>query len=345
MMPGLSSNLQLISDSRKTAIIDSELERLNVDIAVLQETRLAGFGSLQEKNYTIFWRGKGEDERRIHGVGFAVKTSLLPMIQPPTGGTERLLSVRVNTRTGPVNIIACYAPTLDSNPDEKDAFYEELDALIGQIPQTDDLYLLGDFNARVGSSHEDWPSCIGHHGVGKLNENGQRLLELCGNRQLCITNTYFQNKARHKVSWMHPRSHHWHQLDLVITKRDNLQKVYNTRSYHSADCDTDHAIVISKVVLYPRKIHHAKPKGLPKINTANTKDTERIDSFLSSIRTLPGADISRSAEDRWTFLREKIHTHAIEAFGKKIKTNKDWFEANLQTLKPLIETKRRALLT
>ena len=61
MMPGLSEDLQEISDSRKTAIINNELKRLDVDIATLQETRLADSGTLKEKDYTFFWQGQSSE--------------------------------------------------------------------------------------------------------------------------------------------------------------------------------------------------------------------------------------------------------------------------------------------
>ena len=57
-----------ISDARKTAIINNELLRLKVDIAALQETRLAGQGSIRENDYTFFSLGKCVDDRREHGV-------------------------------------------------------------------------------------------------------------------------------------------------------------------------------------------------------------------------------------------------------------------------------------
>ena len=76
MMPGLSEDLQDVSDSRKTAVINNELKRLDVDIATLQETRLADSGTLKEKDYTFFWQGKSSEQRREHGVGFAVKKQL-----------------------------------------------------------------------------------------------------------------------------------------------------------------------------------------------------------------------------------------------------------------------------
>lgn len=55
MSPGLSEDLQDISDVRKTAVINDKLRRLNVDIATLQETRLADAGTLKERDYTFFW--------------------------------------------------------------------------------------------------------------------------------------------------------------------------------------------------------------------------------------------------------------------------------------------------
>ena len=50
-------------------------------------------------------------------------------------------------------------------------------------------------------------------GVCRMKENGQKLLELWCHHGLCISNGYFECKELHKVSWRHPRSRHWHQLD------------------------------------------------------------------------------------------------------------------------------------
>lgn len=54
----------------KTAVIDNELARLTFDIAALQETRIADYGSIREKQYAFFWQGRSKDDRREHGVGF-----------------------------------------------------------------------------------------------------------------------------------------------------------------------------------------------------------------------------------------------------------------------------------
>ena len=344
MMSGLTEDIQQINDHRKTAVIDAELGRMNVDIAALQETRLAEDGSVQEKDYTFFWKGKDKNDRREYGVGFAVRSSLLPMVVTPIGGTERLLSLQLNTSNGIVNLVAVYAPTLNSSAEVKDRFYSELDELIGQMPQTQDLYLLGDFNARVGAEYSIWPTCLGHHGVGKMNENGQRLLELCCSQNLCITNTFFYHKEKHRVSWMHPRSRQWHQLDLVITRRRCINDVHSTRSYHSADCNTDHALIISKVALQPKKLHHAKPKGLPKINVACIDDTKKTQKFISSLNNLSPASPSETAETRWHKLSSIIHQSANEAYGRKVRRSVDWYEANLVVMEPTTTAKRQAFI-
>ena len=269
MCPGLSHALQQVDDARKTAIINDELKRLKIDIAALQETRLASNGCIRESDYTFFWQGKAPEETRIHGVGFAVKKSLLSSIEPPSEGSARLLSLRLTSTSGPVTIMSVYAPTLCSEEYTKEKFYEELDCAIKKLPTNEHLYLLGDFNARIGFDHAAWPRCIGHFGVGRLNDNGQRLLELCSLHDMCISNTFFATKPCHRVSWRHPRSRHWHQLDLIITRRQSLNSVLLTRTYHSADCDTDHSMVASKVRLQPKQIHRSKTKGRPRLNTTN----------------------------------------------------------------------------
>ena len=179
MTPGLSRDLETINDVRKTAVINNELLRLNTDIATLQETRLPSSGNIREKDFTFFWHGKAPEESSEHGVGVAVRNSLLSSISPPTKGSERILKIQINTAEGKVSIISVYAPTVSSPEEVKDRFYDDLNSIVGEVPQGESLLLLGDFNARVGADREAWPTCLGHFGIGKMNENGQRLLEFC----------------------------------------------------------------------------------------------------------------------------------------------------------------------
>ena len=207
--------------------------------------------------------------------------------------------------------------------------------------------MLCDFNARVGTDWEAWPTCLGHFGVGRINENGQRLLELCCHHGLCITNRYFKCKELHKVSWRHPRSRHWHQLDLVvITRRAYLSSVLHSRSYHSTDCDTDHTLVPSKVRLKPRKNDHGKFKGRPRINTCGTSGPVKAQSFADSLpEKLAAQPISSNPDAKWSHLRDAIYDSAMAPFGKKERKDAaDWFEACWEEMQPVTDAKRKAML-
>ncbi|XP_047476441.1 uncharacterized protein LOC125030447 [Penaeus chinensis] len=341
MLTGISVDLGSINDLRKTAVINNELSRLDVDIVALQETRLAEAASLREKDYTFYWHGKPKDERREHGVGFAVKNSLLKMIEPPTNGSERILTMRLNTTTCPVTLISVYAPTLMASSDTKDEFNENLCATLLKVPPKDQVILLGDFNARVGSDYEAWPSCLGKLNVGKVNENGQRLLEFCTRLNLCVANSFFQTKPQNKVSWRHPRSKHWHQLDLVLVRRSNLNSIKVVRSYHSADFDTDHLLVCCKVKLSPKKMFFSKAKGKPRLNTANMQDPVLVSQFTNLFEKEYSIIESDQAEKRWQSLKSAMHSCALATFGRKKTKSSDWFETKSKILNPVIVKKRQ----
>ena len=59
----------------------------------------------------------------------------------------------------------------------KDQFYNVPYHTIGMLTPSEHIYLLGDFNVWVGAEPNIWQTCIGHHGVGKIKENGERFLE------------------------------------------------------------------------------------------------------------------------------------------------------------------------
>ena len=127
----------------------------------------------------------------------------------------------------------------------KDKFYLQLDEVARNCPHVDRIILLGNFNSRVGSSQNLWPSVLDRHGVGSCNENGLRLLSFCAEHGLVITNTLFQLRDKYKTTWMHPRSKKWHLIDYVLVKQQHRKDVVITRSIRGADGWTDHRIYAS----------------------------------------------------------------------------------------------------
>ena len=129
-------------------------------------------------------------------------------------------------------------------PEEtKEAFYAQLRELVANVPASDKLVLLGDFNARVGYDSLTWSPVLGQFGRGNSNENGNLLLCFCSELDLAIANTYFKHQENLIFSWTHPRSKRPHLIDYIIVKRKDLQDTKNVRAMRGPDCQTDHYLI------------------------------------------------------------------------------------------------------
>ena len=88
-----------------------------------------------------------------------------------------------------ITVIQVYAPTNNAEEDEVERFYEDLQDLLELTPKKDVLFILGDWNAKVGS--QETPGITGKFGLGVQNEAGQTLIEFCQENALVIANTLF----------------------------------------------------------------------------------------------------------------------------------------------------------
>ena len=331
---------------RRRALIDRELDRYKVDIAALSETRLADVGEEHEANYTFFWSGKPASVKRESGVGFAIKSCLVPkLIGKPKAINDRLMVVKIplpQKRTA--TIISVYAPTMQHTDEYKDQFYTALKAEISTVPTKDKLIILGDFNARVGTDWTTWAGVLGKHGVGKCNSNGELLLETCMSHSLTITNTYFQLPLRNRTSWMHPRSKHWHLIDYVLVRQQDRQDVRVTKSMCGADCWTDHRLIVSKLklVIQPQK----RPQGLKapkKMDPARIADPvvkATLMTQLSEImkdQTVDPENIGGS----WTHFTDSVHKVSMETVGAPSRVHQDWFDDQNADIQQLIDQKHQ----
>ncbi|VDL93310.1 unnamed protein product [Schistocephalus solidus] len=89
------------------------------------------------------------------------------------GINDRLMSLRLPPRGDQfATIISAYATPMTSSDAAKDEFYEDLHALLANVPKEDKLIVLDDFNARVGTNHAAWMGVLGPHGLGSCKDNG-----------------------------------------------------------------------------------------------------------------------------------------------------------------------------
>ena len=101
-----------------------------------------------------------------------------------------------------ITVIQVYAPTSNAEEAEVERFYEDLQDLLELTPKKDVLFIIGDWNAKVGS--QEIPGVTGKFGLGIHNEAGQRLREFCQENALVIANTLFQQHKRRLYTWTSP---------------------------------------------------------------------------------------------------------------------------------------------
>ena len=108
---------------------------------------------------------------------------------------NRMISVGFQSQPFSITVIQVYAPTSNTEEAEVERFYEDLQDLIELTPKKDVLFIIGDWNAKVGS--QETPGVTGKFGFGIQNEAGQRLIEFCQENALVIANILFpQHKRR-----------------------------------------------------------------------------------------------------------------------------------------------------
>ena len=117
-----------------------------------------------------------------------------------------MISVRFQGKPFNIRVIQAYAPTSNAEEAEVERFYEDLQHLLELTPPKDVLFIIGDWNAKVGS--QEMPGVRGKFCLGVWNEAGQRLIEFCQDNALVIANTLFQRHKRRLYTWTSPDGQH-----------------------------------------------------------------------------------------------------------------------------------------
>jgi len=147
-------------------------------VGALSETRLKGHGQLTEQHYTFFWTG---GDLHQAGVAFAIRKDMLTRLAAvPSTLSDCLSSIRITLAEKRVlTLMAVYAPTMIYDDAMRVNFYVDLGRVLSNVPKADKLFVLGNFDARVGNDRPGWSRVLGTQARGRTNANVSLLLELC----------------------------------------------------------------------------------------------------------------------------------------------------------------------
>ena len=144
-----------------------------------------------------------------------------------------MISVHFQGKPFNITVIQVYAPTSNSEEAEVEWFYENVQDLLEVTPKKDVLFIIGDWNAKVGS--QEIPGITGKFGLGVQNEPGQRLTEFCQENALVIANTLFQQHKRRLYTWTSPDGQYQNQIDYILCSQRWRNSIQSTNTRPGAD--------------------------------------------------------------------------------------------------------------
>ena len=225
----------------KLDVIKREMERMDITVLGLSEMKWSGKGHFTSDTHTVYYSG----QNRITGVGFIVNKELAKSVLGYNPVNDRIILLRIQGRPLNITIVQVYAPTSAAEEKEKEEFYHQLDQVLTTISSKDITMVMGDFNAKVGKGLED--GIVGPHGLGKRNEEGDRLVQFCISKKLLVSNTCYQQPNRRLYTWTSPDKQHRNQIDYILCQERWRNSLLNVKTLPGADCGTDHELLVAKM--------------------------------------------------------------------------------------------------
>ena len=189
--------------------------------------------------YLLLWAGIPQKKWSSHHGFKRVQNSVLRCNLK----NDRINSVCFQGKPFNITVIHVYAPTSNVEGAEAERFYEDLQDLLELTPKKDVLFIIGDWNAKVGS--QETPGVTGKFGLGIRNEEGQRLIEFCQENPLNLANTLFQQNKRRLYTWTSPGGQHQNQIDYILCSQRWRSSIQSAKRRLGADCGSDHELLIA----------------------------------------------------------------------------------------------------
>ena len=177
----------------KLEVVKQEMAKVNADIIGISELKWTGMGEFNSDDHYIYYCG--QESLRRNGLAIMVNKRVRNAVLECNIKNDRMISVCFQGNPINIAVIQVYAPTSNAEEAEVELFYEDLQDLLELTPKKDVLFIIGDWNAKVGS--QETPGVTGKFGLRMWNEAGQRLIEFCPKKNaLVIANTLFQQHKR-----------------------------------------------------------------------------------------------------------------------------------------------------
>ena len=326
----------------KTAQIMNEMQRYHLHILGISECRWTGSGKIKTSTGEIIVYSGREDDHHSNGVAIVMTKEASRSLSEWTPISDRIITARFWSKFIKTTIIQIYAPTNESEDEDKDAFYEQLQSVIENTPRHDLVFVIGDMNAKVGRGLDGEEGIIGLHGIDcDRNDNGERFTSFCAINNLAVVTTMFKHKDIHLQTWMSPNRQHCNQIDHVAVNGKYKRSVMDARVFRGADVGSDHNLVVIRAKL---KLHRTgkKVSTCARYETCKLKSKEIIEKFKIELRNrfsvLEEQTTDNEIETQWETFKTAYNDSALKVLGPRQKKHQEWISA--ESWKRVDERKR-----
>ena len=192
----------------KLEVVKQEMAKVNVDILGISELKWTGMGEFNSDDHYIYYCG--QESLRRNGVVIMVNKRVQNAVLGCNLKNDRMISVRFQGKPFNITVIQVYAPTSNAEEAEVERFYEDLQDLLALTPKKDVLFIIGNWNEKLGS--QETPGVTFKFGLGVQNKAGQRLIGFWQENALVIANTLFQQHKRRLYTWISPDGQYQSQI-------------------------------------------------------------------------------------------------------------------------------------
>jgi len=213
----------------KFDVVKPEMARVNINIFGISELKWTGMGEFNSDDHYIYYCG--QESLRRNGVAIMINKRVQNAVLGCNLKNDRMICVLFQGKPFNITVIQAYAPTSTLKKLKLNG-YEDLQDLLELTPKKDVLFIIRDWNEKVGS--QETPGVTGKIGLGVQNEAGQRLIEFCQQNALFIVNTLFQQHKRRLYTWTSPDGQYQNQTDYILCSQRWRSSIQPTKTVPQA---------------------------------------------------------------------------------------------------------------
>lgn len=341
-----SWNVRTMYESGKCAQIAQEMQRYKLNILGISETHWTQSGQKRLATGELILYSGRDDNNHREGTAIMVSKQAQKTLRgwEPHGARIIMASFSTSNKNINMNLVQIYSPTNDALEEEKEDFYNRLQGVVDKLPQKDVNIIMGDANAKIGSNNQGYEHIMGKHGLGQMNENGERFADFCAFNSLVIGGSVFKHKRIHQATWVSPDGETENQIDHFCISHRFRRSIEDVKAVRGADVGSDHHLLLAKFRLRLKKRHSSGPNHRRKKFNVSLLQGDKKEAFELQLRNKfqPLEELIENdaeVETHWNMVKEAFVTTCQDVLGERKAEQKEWISQ--RSLKLIKERKAK----